>query len=54
LVRIRQAHAARPPGFRDGPMPELGDPLGKTLQAQRQTAAKLSELVSELAVELFN
>jgi low molecular weight protein-tyrosine phosphatase len=54
LVRIRQAHAARPPGFRDGPMPELGDPLGKTLQAQRQTAAELSDLVSELAVSLFD
>jgi protein-tyrosine-phosphatase len=54
LVRIRQAHAVRPPGFRNGPMPELGDPLGKTLQAQRQTAAELSDLVSELAVSLFD
>jgi hypothetical protein len=35
-------------------MPELGDPLGKTLQAQRQTAAELSALVSELAVSLFD
>jgi protein-tyrosine-phosphatase len=54
LVRIRQAQAVRPPGFRTGPMPELGDPLGKTLQAQRQTGAELSELVSELAVSLFD
>jgi protein-tyrosine phosphatase len=54
LVRIRQAHAVRPPGFRNGPMPELGDPLGKTLQAQRQTAAELSDLVSELTVALFD
>jgi protein-tyrosine phosphatase len=54
LVRIRQAQAVRPPGFRNGPMPELGDPLGKTLQAQRQTGAELSELVSELAVSLFD
>lgn len=54
LVRIRQAQAVRPPGFRNGPMPELGDPLGKTLQAQRQTAAELSELVSELAAALFD
>jgi protein-tyrosine-phosphatase len=54
LVRIRQAHAVRPPGFRNGPMPELGDPLGKTLQAQRQTTAELSDLVSELAVSLFD
>jgi protein-tyrosine phosphatase len=54
LIRIRQAHTVRPPGFRNGPLPELGDPLGKTLQAQRQTAAELSDLVSELAVSLFD
>lgn len=54
LVRIRQAHALRPPGFRNAPMPELGDPLGKTLQAQRQTATELSDLVAELAVSLFD
>jgi protein-tyrosine-phosphatase len=54
LVRIRQAHTVRPPGFRQGPMPELGDPLGKTRQVQRQTAAELSDLVSELAVGLFD
>ena len=53
-VRIRQAHAARPSGFRNGPLPELGDPLGKTQQAQRQTAAELSDLVSELAGGLFD
>ena len=54
VVRIRQAHAIRPPGFRTAPVPELGDPLGKTLQAQRRTAAELSDLVSELAVGLFD
>lgn len=54
LVRIRQAHAARTPGFRNRQLPELGDPLGKTLQAQRQTAAELSDLVSELAIGLFD
>ena len=54
LVRIRQAQAVRPPGFRNGPMPELGDPLGRTLQAQRQTGAELSELVSRLAAGLFD
>ena len=54
LVRIRQAQAVRPPGFRNGPMPELGDPLGRTLQAQRQTGAELSELVSGLAAGLFD
>jgi protein-tyrosine phosphatase len=54
LVRIRQAHAARPAGFRNGPMPELGDPLGLTLQAQRQIAAELEALVTALAAELFD
>jgi protein-tyrosine phosphatase len=54
LVRIRQAHAARPPGFRNGPLPELGDPLGLTLQAQRRTAAELDALVTGLAVGLFD
>ena len=53
-ARIRQAHAARPHGLRDSPMPELGDPLGKTLPAQRRTAAELSDLVSELVVGLFD
>jgi protein-tyrosine-phosphatase len=52
-VRIRQAHAARPHGFRSAPVLELGDPLGKTHQEQRRTAAELSKLVSELAVSLF-
>jgi protein-tyrosine-phosphatase len=51
LVRIREAHAARSQGFRQ--IPELGDPLGKALRIQRQTAAELSDLVSELAVGLF-
>ncbi len=53
LVRIRQAQASRPPGFRNGPLPELGDPLGLTLQAQRQTAAELTTLVTTLAGGLF-
>jgi protein-tyrosine-phosphatase len=54
LVRIRQAHAARPPGFRNAPMPELGDPLGLTLQAQRETAAELVALVTRLAGALLD
>jgi protein-tyrosine-phosphatase len=54
LVRIRQAHAARPHDSRDSPVPEIDDPLGKTLQAQRETAAELSDLVSELAAGLFD
>jgi len=53
LVRIRQAHSARPRGFRNGPMRELGDPLGLTLQAQRETAAELAALVRALAGSLF-
>jgi protein-tyrosine phosphatase len=52
-VRIRQAHVARPPGFRKGPFPELGDPLGLTRRAQRQTAAELAALVEALARGLF-
>lgn len=54
LVRVRQAHAARPPGFRSRPLPELGDPLGLTLQAQRRTAAELAGLVQALAAGLFD
>jgi len=53
LMRIRQAHASRPPDFRKGPQPELGDPLGLTLQAQRKIAAELAALVRTLADGLF-
>ena len=52
-VRIRQAHAARPHGFRNGPLPELRDPLGLSAPEQRETARELAEQVSELADELF-
>jgi hypothetical protein len=34
-------------------MRELGDPLGLTLQAQRETAAELAALVRALAGSLF-
>jgi protein-tyrosine phosphatase len=54
LIRIRQAHAARSPGFRNGPLPELGDPLGLTLQEQRRTASELASLVEALAAGLFD
>jgi protein-tyrosine phosphatase len=49
LIRIRQAHAARPSGFRNGPMEELRDPLGLPAAAQRQTALDLQGLVDRLS-----
>ena len=52
-VRIRQAHAARPHGFRNAPLPELRDPLGLSPAEQRETARELSEQVTELADDLF-
>jgi len=52
-ARLRQAHAARPPGFRNGPLPELTDPLGKTVAAQREIAREIRTLTSELANRLF-
>jgi protein-tyrosine-phosphatase len=53
LARIRQAHAMRPQGLRSAAMSELRDPLGLTLQAQRQTAEELAALVESLAKGLF-
>ena len=52
-VRLRQAHLARPPGFRGAPMPELTDPLGKTIPAQREIARELATMVSQLSQRLF-
>lgn len=52
-VRVRQAHAARQPGFRNSAVPELPDPLGKTVAAQREIARELASLVSMLARRLF-
>ena len=49
LVRIRQAHALRPQGFRNAPMEELRDPLGLPAAAQRETVQELERLVSELS-----
>jgi len=49
LVRIRHAHAQRPPGFRNAPMAELRDPLGLPAAAQRETAQELDRLVAELS-----
>jgi protein-tyrosine-phosphatase len=52
-VRLRQAHLARPPGFRTAPMAELMDPLGKTIPAQREIASELASMVSQLSHGLF-
>ena len=52
-VRVRQAHLARPPGFRDGPLPELTDPLGKTIAAQREIAREIATMVSQVSSGLF-
>jgi hypothetical protein len=52
-VRIRQAHAARPHGFRNAPLPELRDPLGLSPAEQRETARQVAEQVTELVDDLF-
>jgi protein-tyrosine-phosphatase len=52
-TRIRQAHAARPHGFRNNPLPELRDPLGLSPPEQRETAHELADQVTELADRLF-
>jgi protein-tyrosine phosphatase len=52
VARILHAHANRPPDFRDS-FPEVADPLGMTVPAQRETARELDELVGELARQLF-
>ena len=53
-VRIRQAHAARPPDFRSRPVLEIADPLGRTRRAQHETAVEVRELVAELARALVS
>jgi protein-tyrosine phosphatase len=53
-VRIRQAHAARPPDFRARAVPEIADPLGQTPPRQRETAGELRDLVIHLAKRLFS
>ena len=52
VARIRRAHANRPPDFRDS-FPEVPDPLGMTVSAQRETARELEALVGKLAALLF-
>jgi protein-tyrosine phosphatase len=51
-VRIREAHAARPPE-RNRSVPELADPLGRSSRAQREIAHELRTLVSTLTKRLF-
>jgi protein-tyrosine phosphatase len=52
--RIRRAHERRPPGFRDGPLPELRDPLGLSAPEQRAIASEIETLVQLLAAALFD
>jgi protein-tyrosine-phosphatase len=52
-VRLRQAHLARPPDFRSLPMPELADPLGKTVLAQREIGREIVSMISHLSRGLF-
>jgi protein-tyrosine-phosphatase len=51
-VRIRDAHAARPP-VRNRSVPELADPLGRSPRAQREIAQEVRTLVSTLTQRLF-
>jgi protein-tyrosine-phosphatase len=52
--RIGEAHAARPPDFRSGPLPEIRDPLGLPAPEQRAVARAVEEQVSALAAALFD
>ena len=52
-VRIREANAGRPTDYAMRAVPEIADPLGKTQTTQRETAAKLRDLVVRLAGLLF-
>jgi protein-tyrosine-phosphatase len=52
-TRIREAHAARPPDFRNRPVLEVADPLGKPRSVQSATAVELRSLVATLAHELL-
>jgi len=53
-ARIAGAHAQRPPGFRDQPLPEVRDPLGLSAAEQREIAVELEALVQDLATALFD
>jgi protein-tyrosine-phosphatase len=53
-ARIEQAHALRVSEPLNRPAPEITDPLGQPLSAQRRTAEEIRELVSELTARLFD
>ena len=53
-ARIRAAHAARPPDFRNRPVPEVADPLGRSRAVQQKIADELRASVSALASRLFD
>jgi protein-tyrosine-phosphatase len=52
-ARIREAHERRPPDFRNGPLPELRDPLGLSALEQREIAHAVDKDVAKLADGLF-
>ena len=54
LHRVRRAHEARAPDYREQPFPEITDPLGMSIQDQRDTAHELEALVNELLRLLFH
>jgi protein-tyrosine-phosphatase len=52
--RVAEAHASRPPDFRDRPITEIRDPLGLPAPEQRAVAQAVEVQVSELAASLFD
>jgi protein-tyrosine-phosphatase len=50
---VALADQARSAGGGSAVLPELADPLGRSIDVQRQTAERLQKLVSELAIALF-
>ena len=53
-ARVEAAHALRPAGFRRLRPPEIPDPLGKPMSAQRRIADELQDLVTRLSRMLFS
>jgi protein-tyrosine-phosphatase len=52
--RVAKAHAARPPDFRNVPLPEIRDPLGLSAPEQREIAREVARQVRDLAEALFD
>lgn len=52
--RVARAHAARPPDFRNVPVPEIRDPLGASAPEQREIAREVERQVCDLASALFD